>query len=168
MPLQWCEVRQRSDRQFHAWLQWTADGQLATVQRLARELGMSIGLYGDYAVGVNPAGSETWSDQLVYRMGAGVGAPPDPLALKGQDWGIPPQDPNVLTEEQYRPFRQLIAGVDRPGIVVARFLAVLELYRHAAIGFEQIEPLGELTLRWAAGDGWTDDRLDSLGADYDE
>lgn len=65
-------------------------------------------------------------------------------------------------------FRQLIAGVDRPGIVVARFLAVLELYRHAAIGFEQLEPLGELTLRWAAGDGWTDDRLESLGADYDE
>ena len=65
-------------------------------------------------------------------------------------------------------FRQLIAGVDRPGIVVARFLAVLELYRHAAIGFEQLEPLGELTLRWAANEHWSDDNLESLGADYDE
>ncbi len=59
-------------------------------------LGMPIGLYGDYAVGVNPSGSETWSDQALYRKTAGVGAPPDALALKGQDWGIPPQDPNVL------------------------------------------------------------------------
>ncbi|UIP58370.1 segregation and condensation protein A [Agromyces marinus] len=65
-------------------------------------------------------------------------------------------------------FRRLIAGVDRPGIVVARFLAVLELYRHAAIGFDQVEPLGELTLHWAASEDWSDDRLESLGADYDE
>ncbi|MBT2498333.1 segregation/condensation protein A [Agromyces sp. ISL-38] len=64
-------------------------------------------------------------------------------------------------------FRELIAGISRPGVVVARFLAVLELYRHAAIGFEQIEPLGELTLRWAA-ETWTDDNLECLGADYDE
>jgi len=64
-------------------------------------------------------------------------------------------------------FRQLIAGVAQRGVVVARFLAVLELYRHAAIGFEQLEPLGELTLRWAA-EHWTDANLESLGADYDE
>lgn len=95
---------------FHAWLQWVADEQLAAVQRLSAELGMPIGLYGDYAVGVNPAGSETWSDQSVYRMGAGVGAPPDPLALKGQDWGIPPQDPYALVAARLRPFRNLIAA----------------------------------------------------------
>ncbi len=64
-------------------------------------------------------------------------------------------------------FRELIAGaVDQPGVVIARFLAVLELYRHAAISFEQIEPLGELTLTWSA-QHWTDDSLASLGADYD-
>ena len=96
--------------EFHAWLQWLADDQLGEAQSLGRGLGMPIGLYGDYAVGVNPSGSETWSDQALYRKGAGVGAPPDALALKGQDWGIPPQDPNVLTAEQYRPFRNLIAA----------------------------------------------------------
>jgi 4-alpha-glucanotransferase len=96
--------------EFHAWLQWLADQQLGEAQALGRALGMPIGLYGDYAVGVNPSGSETWSDQALYRKGAGVGAPPDALALKGQDWGIPPQDPNVLVAEQYRPFRELIAA----------------------------------------------------------
>ena len=63
-------------------------------------------------------------------------------------------------------FRQLIAGADARGVVVARFLAVLELYRHAAISFEQLEPLGELTLRWTA-EHWTDESLATLGADYD-
>jgi segregation and condensation protein A len=63
-------------------------------------------------------------------------------------------------------FRELIAGVSQPGVVVARFLSVLELYRHAALSFEQLEPLGELTLRWTA-DRWSDENLATLGADYD-
>jgi segregation and condensation protein A len=62
-------------------------------------------------------------------------------------------------------FRQLIAGADQKGVVVARFLAVLELYRGAFIGFEQLEPLGELTIHWSA-EHWTDDSLANLGADY--
>jgi segregation and condensation protein A len=73
----------------------------------------------------------------------------------------------VLRRGEPVSFRELIAGIGQPGIIVARFLAVLELYRHAAIGFEQLEPLGELTLRWAA-ESWSDDNLESLGADYDE
>jgi 4-alpha-glucanotransferase len=96
--------------EFHEWLQWLADDQLASVQRAARELGMPIGLYGDYAVGVNPSGSETWSDQGLYRTDAAIGAPPDALALKGQDWGLLPQDPHALQVERYRPFRDLIAA----------------------------------------------------------
>ncbi|PCE14245.1 chromosome segregation protein ScpA [Microbacterium sp. SZ1] len=63
-------------------------------------------------------------------------------------------------------FRELVSGIREPGIVVARFISVLELYRHAALSFEQLEPLGELTLRWAA-DSWSDETLASLGADYD-
>ena len=63
-------------------------------------------------------------------------------------------------------FRQLIAGADLKGVVIARFLAVLELYRHAAIAFDQLEPLGELSIRWNA-EHWTDDSLANLGADYD-
>jgi segregation and condensation protein A len=63
-------------------------------------------------------------------------------------------------------FRQLVAGADQKGVVIARFLAVLELYRHASISFEQLEPLGELTVRWTA-ENWTDENLANLGADYD-
>ncbi|WP_069713528.1 segregation and condensation protein A [Curtobacterium sp. ER1/6] len=63
-------------------------------------------------------------------------------------------------------FRELVAGVSETGIVVARFLAILELYRNASISFEQLEPLGELTLRWTAED-WSEESLANLGADYD-
>jgi segregation and condensation protein A len=64
-------------------------------------------------------------------------------------------------------FRALVAGATQPGVVVARFLSVLELYRHGALSFEQLEPLGELTLRWTA-ERWSDENLASLGADYDQ
>lgn len=73
---------------------------------------------------------------------------------------------SMLRTAEQMTFRQLVAGADGAGIVVARFLSILELYRHAAISFEQLEPLGELTLRWTA-ESWSEDTLASLGADYD-
>ncbi|WP_110590401.1 segregation and condensation protein A [Microbacterium suaedae] len=63
-------------------------------------------------------------------------------------------------------FRELAAGADGPGVIVARFISILELYRHAAVSFEQLEPLGELTVRWVA-ETWSDETLATLGADYD-
>jgi 4-alpha-glucanotransferase len=94
--------------EFHAYLQWLAHEQLCGAQALARELGMPVGLYGDYAVGANPSGSETWADQESFRRGAEIGAPPDPLALKGQGWGIPPQDPSAMLAQRLQGFVTLI------------------------------------------------------------
>jgi 4-alpha-glucanotransferase len=93
---------------FHAYLQWVAAEQLGAVRQLARELKLDVGLYGDYAVGVNASGSETWSDQSLYCTGAAIGAPPDPLGPNGQEWGIPPQDPRQLRRTAYAPFAALI------------------------------------------------------------
>ena len=72
----------------------------------------------------------------------------------------------LLRNTESLTFRELITGVNEPGIVVARFISVLELYRHAALSFEQLEPLGELTLR-RSSDTWSDEMLATLGADYD-
>jgi 4-alpha-glucanotransferase len=100
------EHPQRVD--FYLYLQWLAHEQLASVQSLARELGMSIGLYGDYAVGTNPSGSETWVERTGYRLGAEIGAPPDPLALAGQGWGLPPPDPVVIETQHLEGFIRLL------------------------------------------------------------
>jgi len=94
--------------EFFAYLQWLAHEQLREAQALARELGMPVGLYGDYAVGANPSGSEIWADRSSYCMGAEIGAPPDPLALKGQGWGIPPQDPLQMQAQGLQSFVRLI------------------------------------------------------------
>jgi segregation and condensation protein A len=56
-----------------------------------------------------------------------------------------------LAERGLATFSELVADCDNTIEVVARFLALLELYREAAVLFEQDEALGELTLRWSGG-----------------
>lgn len=63
-------------------------------------------------------------------------------------------------------FRALTGDADRI-TTVARFLALLELYRNRAIAFEQLTPLGELTIRWtgeAEGDVQVSEEFDGRPA----
>ena len=45
-------------------------------------------------------------------------------------------------------FRSLTSDCDTTLLVVARFLALLELYRDGSVAFDQVSPLGELHIRW--------------------
>jgi segregation and condensation protein A len=63
-------------------------------------------------------------------------------------------------------FFEVIREVKDRAIIVARFLAVLELYRLSALVFEQDSPLGDLKLTWR-GEDFDDEKLATLGADYD-
>ncbi len=49
-------------------------------------------------------------------------------------------------------FRSLIAEADSTLVVVARFLALLDLYRQGALRFEQVVALGELQISWVGSD----------------
>jgi 4-alpha-glucanotransferase len=98
---------------FHRWLQWVLDEQLAQTQLAARRVGMSLGIVHDLAVGVSPAGAESWSFQDEMAQGMSVGAPPDPYAQTGQTWQQPPWRPDRLAELAYAPFRDLIRNALR-------------------------------------------------------
>ncbi|MEU8654724.1 segregation/condensation protein A [Streptomyces sp. NPDC048737] len=50
-------------------------------------------------------------------------------------------------------FRTLVEDTDDTLTVVARFLALLELYREKAVALDQETALGELLVRWTGGDG---------------
>lgn len=49
-------------------------------------------------------------------------------------------------------FRSLISEADSTLVVVARFLALLDLYRQGALRFEQVIALGELQISWIGSD----------------
>jgi segregation and condensation protein A len=48
-------------------------------------------------------------------------------------------------------FGQLVADCEHTAEVVARFLALLDLYKEAVVAFEQIDALGELHVQWTGG-----------------
>lgn len=49
-------------------------------------------------------------------------------------------------------FRALCGDSPDTLTTVARFLSLLELFREGAVGFDQVTPLGELTIRWTGDD----------------
>ncbi len=99
--------------EFQEFMQWTADRQLRACQAEAHRLGMSIGLYTDLAVGINPHGADAWSDQDAVVPGVSVGAPPDEFNRAGQDWGLAPFNPRTIARDDFAPLRRLMRATMR-------------------------------------------------------
>ena len=49
-------------------------------------------------------------------------------------------------------FRQLTGDCMGTYEIIARFLAVLELYRNGRVSFDQVAPLGDLYVSWTPND----------------
>ena len=102
-------IKDNSDRvHLYMYLQWLADDQIKEAQALAEEKGMTVGLYRDLAVGVADSGSETWADDGALVLDASIGAPPDILGPLGQNWGLPPLNPQVLEATGYDAYIKLL------------------------------------------------------------
>ena len=108
-----------------------------------------------------------------------LGVTPDQLALIAARALQPKPPPTVGTEHLHAPvvsvreqaallvdrlrrtgaasFRVLIADAADTVVVVARFLALLELFREGVVAFDQAAPLADLTVRWTGTDGGADD-----------
>ena len=98
-------TEQHLDRvEYYEYLQWQADWQLAALSMRCRARGLGVGLYLDLAVSVDRAGSDAWTNQECYALGASVGAPPDEFNPNGQGWGLPPLRPDRLRASGYRSF----------------------------------------------------------------
>ncbi|MBO3745334.1 segregation/condensation protein A [Streptosporangiaceae bacterium NEAU-GS5] len=120
---------------------------------------------------------------LLPELVLGIG--PEQFAKIAAGAFVPKLPPSVSTTHIYQPlanvreqavilverlrrmktatFRSLTADCAGVYEVVARFLAVLELYREAAVSFEQLEALGDLYVTWTgAADGEV-----TVGDDYD-
>ena len=88
---------------YHAFLQWLADMQLA-----AATDGRGACLYRDLATGVDPNGADAWADPEATVRGVTFGAPPDAFNDQGQDWGMPPPNPQVMKAKAFAPFARLL------------------------------------------------------------
>jgi 4-alpha-glucanotransferase len=116
--------------EFHEWLQWQCDEQLARAQATATEAGMALGVMHDLAVGVHPSGADAWALRDVLATGVSVGAPPDAFNQQGQDWSQPPWQPVALAEAGYAPWRDMVRTILRHagGVRVDHVLGLFRLW----------------------------------------
>jgi 4-alpha-glucanotransferase len=106
---------------FHAWLQWLLDEQVA---HAAHE----IDVVNDLAVGFAPDGFDAWTWQDLLVDDVTVGAPPDAFNMAGQDWQLPAFDPERLRAARYQPFIETLRATFRHAAGV-RIDHVMGLFR---------------------------------------
>ena len=94
--------------EYHQYVQWQAKLQLAAIGRRSMELGLKVGLLGEFPFGVHERGFEAWRYQDALL--AGAAAAEHPLASPGRDpaVGLPVFLPLILQKNRYRP---LIEGL---------------------------------------------------------
>jgi 4-alpha-glucanotransferase len=92
--------------QFHKWLQWRLD------QQLAHAAG-KLAIVQDLPISVDLGGADAWEWQGLWADGATLGAPPDAFKTEGQNWNLAPWVPHQLREAQFRPFIETLRATLR-------------------------------------------------------
>ncbi len=98
---EWAEVA------YHIWLQYELDRQLADAVDHLHQLGLA--LKGDLPIGIDRQSVDAWSAPHLFKMDAQAGAPPDPFAEKGQNWGFPTYNWEVMKLDDYAWWRSRFA-----------------------------------------------------------
>nr|WP_229380970.1 4-alpha-glucanotransferase [Shewanella psychropiezotolerans] len=87
---------------FYRFLQFVAEEQVCACQASAKQAGMSLGLIRDLAVGANPEGIEVRQNPSQFCLSASIGAPADPFAPQGQNWGLSPLKPRSMKKDNFQ------------------------------------------------------------------
>lgn len=101
--------------EYFEYLQWLAEGQLGEAAEDCRVAGLGVGLYHDLALGVDHESAEVWAYRHLYSAGASIGAPPDVMNRRGQNWGIAPMNWLALRQLAYEPLTAVLRTSMRYG-----------------------------------------------------
>ena len=89
-----------SAKRFHLYAQFVTAEQMRATLAACRKRGQQF--YLDLPLGVHSAGYDTWRDSDLFALHCDVGAPPDPVFTKGQNWGFAPLHPEKIRQRRYR------------------------------------------------------------------
>jgi 4-alpha-glucanotransferase len=96
---------------YHIWLQYELDRQLSDAVEYLHAHG--IALKGDLPIGIDRQSVDAWSAPHLFKLDAQAGAPPDAFAVKGQNWGFPTYNWEVMREDGYAWWRERFAKLSR-------------------------------------------------------
>ena len=89
---------------FHLFLQFHLHRQLQDAAAHVHARGLV--LKGDIAIGVFRHGADAWQSPELFHMDMQAGAPPDPFAAKGQNWGFPTYNWPRMTADGFAWWKQ--------------------------------------------------------------
>jgi len=132
-PVDSAETRRFADAHservaFHSFLQWRAAHELMRARSAAQA--MPIGFIADLAVGVDPNGSECWTQPQDMLIGATIGAPPDALNAIGQSWGLTTFSPSALHRHGFAAFLRVLRAAMRyaGGVRLDHVMSLMRLW----------------------------------------
>ena len=121
---------------YHLWLQYELDRQLAdAVGHLHRH---GLALKGDLPIGIDRHSVDAWAAPQLFKMDAQAGAPPDAFAVKGQNWGFPTYNWEVMQRDDYAWWRSRFAQLGRY-FDAYRIDHILGFFRIWQVPYDQIE-----------------------------
>ncbi len=81
------------------YIQYQLHVQLLDAGNYAREKGIIF--KGDIPIGISRNSVEAWIEPYYFNMNGQAGAPPDAFSAKGQNWGFPTYDWEVMEQDNY-------------------------------------------------------------------
>jgi len=121
---------------YHYFIQYHLYRQLQKSVRYAHENGIII--KGDIPIGVYRYSCDAWVSPELYHMDLQAGAPPDPFAVKGQNWGFPTYNWERMARDSFQwwknRFSQMAINFD-----AFRIDHILGFFRIWSIPLSQIE-----------------------------
>ncbi len=121
---------------YHIWLQYELDKQLSDAVSHLHENGLA--LKGDLPIGIDRQSVDAWSLPHLFKMDSQAGAPPDAFAIKGQNWGFPTYNWEVMSRDGYAWWRSRFAQLSRY-FDAYRIDHILGFFRIWQVPYEQVE-----------------------------
>ena len=84
---------------YHIWLQQELDQQLSDAVTHLHSKGLA--LKGDLPIGIDRQSVDAWAAPHLFKMDSQAGAPPDAFAVKGQNWGFPTYNWELMQKDGY-------------------------------------------------------------------
>lgn len=124
------------DIAYHCWVQSELNQQLTQAVKHLHERGLA--LKGDLPIGIDRQSVEAWSAPHLFKMNAQAGAPPDAFAVKGQNWGFPTYDWEVMKQDGFAWWRSRFAQLSRY-FDAYRIDHILGFFRIWQVPIDQVE-----------------------------
>ncbi len=121
---------------YHIWLQYELDRQLRDAVAHLHSYGLS--LKGDLPIGIDRESADAWSAPHLFKMDTQAGAPPDAFAVKGQNWGFPTYNWEVMRQDGFAWWRSRFAHLSRY-FDAYRIDHILGFFRIWQIPHDQVE-----------------------------